>query len=118
MDVSVAPAVPPVVVAVGDRGCARSQETPQLQQPELKDIANLCLLPDELVYAAFKDLEAGISRGELHPRRSAFTGAWMLDRCAPHGAYRGSLANWCCSWAEVYYSRAGQQPFSAGTATA
>ena len=118
MDVSVAPAEPPSVVAVGDQGCASSPETPSLQQPGLNDIVSLCLLPDELVYAAFKDLEAGMSRGELHARRSNFTGAWMLDRSAPHGAYRGALATWLVDWAERYFRRATKEASAMETISA
>ena len=76
------------------------------QMPTREDIRGLGILTtDQLVDAALKDLETGIQRGELYPRRSRFTGAWMLDRCAPHGSYRGTLASWCGLWMDLYLRR-------------
>ena len=76
------------------------------QMPTRGDMQGLGVLTtDQLVDAALKDLETGIRRGELYPRRSRFTGAWMLDRCAPQGFYRGTLASWCGQWMELYLRR-------------
>ena len=112
--------VPPTIPAA--MGGVASQHTVSPMPPtfhlRLEDIASLDIIPNELVSAAFTDLESGVSRCELHPRRSNFTGAWMLDRCAPHGTYRCALATWLVEWAERYFRRVATESSAMETISA